>query len=141
MSASIQSPVIEAAGGVVERSPEQSPTFAVIYRERYGPEWALPKGKREPGESWQQTALREVYEEIGLRVRITGLAGATFYMAKEKPKVVLYWRMQVDGDITPFRPNNEARDLQWLPLEQAIARLTHPDEAQVLRSLALKREA
>jgi 8-oxo-dGTP pyrophosphatase MutT (NUDIX family) len=59
-------PVIEASGGIVERRSPEGTRIAVIYRERYGPEWSLPKGKRLPGETWQETALREVREEIGV---------------------------------------------------------------------------
>ena len=42
--------VIEGAGGIVERDTPEGPVIAIIYRERYGPEWALPKGKRKIGE-------------------------------------------------------------------------------------------
>lgn len=134
-------PVIEAAGGVVERGEDDGGGIAVIYRERYGPEWALPKGKRLAGETWQEAGLREVEEEIGLRAVITGVAGATAYLAKGKPKVVLYWRMRLNGEAGLFTANDEVKNLAWLPLLQAIERLTHPEEAQVLRNLMGVRDA
>ena len=37
--------------------------------------WGLPGGSIEPGESVCDTALREVKEETGLEIRITGLLG------------------------------------------------------------------
>lgn len=38
--------------------------------------WELPGGKARPGESLEQAAVREVAEELGCRVRVTGrLAG------------------------------------------------------------------
>ena len=114
---------------------------AVIYRERYGPEWALPKGKRRPGETWQQTALREVEEEIGLRPTIIGLAGATTYFAGDKPKLVLYWRMQVDEKLMPFIPNEEVREMAWLSLSQAAERLTHPEEQFILRTMMMRKSS
>jgi 8-oxo-dGTP diphosphatase len=136
MSDLINTPVIEAAGGVVERGEQDGGGIAVIYRERYGPEWALPKGKRRPGETWQEAGLREVEEEIGLRAVITGVAGATAYLAQGKPKVVLYWRMRLDGAAGPFTANDEVKNLAWLPLHQALERLSHPEETEILRNLA-----
>ena len=133
MAESLNDAVIEAAGGVVERDMPEGRCIAVIYRERYGPEWALPKGKRQPGKSWQQTGLREVEEEVGVRATITGIAGATAYLAGGVPKIVLYWRMYADGAPPPFTPNEEARKLAWLTPHQALERLTHPEEANVLR--------
>ena len=41
-------------------------------RERDGRTWTLPKGTPNAGETTEQTALREVAEETGLEVRITG---------------------------------------------------------------------
>ena len=136
MLENLDAPVIEAAGGIVERSTPDGALIAVIYRERYGPEWALPKGKRQPGETWQQAALREVEEETGLRPAIVGVAGATAYLAGDTPKVVLYWRMRAESDPARFAPNEEVRALAWLPIEQAAERLTHPEEAHILRVLA-----
>lgn len=51
--------VVEAAGGLVVRDKK----MLFIYRNN---RWDLPKGKREKGESIEQTALREVEEECGI---------------------------------------------------------------------------
>ena len=125
--------VIEGAGGIVGHASAVGNRIAVIYRERYAGEWGLPKGKRQTGESWQATALREVEEEIGLRPIITGVAGATAYLAGGIPKLVLYWRMRVDGEVPPFEPNEEAKMLAWLSPDEAIKRLTHREEADLVR--------
>lgn len=47
----------------------------------YGP-WAFPKGRVDQGESMKQAALREVWEETGLKVKI--LPGAHAYIGKGK---------------------------------------------------------
>jgi 8-oxo-dGTP pyrophosphatase MutT (NUDIX family) len=126
--------VIEAAGGVVEISGSNGPRIAVIHRTRHGDEWALPKGKRESGETWEGTALREVSEEIGLKPVITGIAGASAYLAKGVPKLVFYWRMRVEGVVPPFEPNDEVVALDWLSPEEAIERLTHREEVMVVQN-------
>jgi 8-oxo-dGTP diphosphatase len=129
----LEDQVIEGSGGVVERKSQDGSRIAVIYRERYAGEWGLPKGKRQPGESWQTTALREVEEEIGLKAVITGVVGATAYLAGGTPKLVLYWRMRVDGDVPPFESNDEAKALAWLSPGEAIERLTHREEADIVQ--------
>ena len=43
-------------------------------------DWSLPKGKLEPGESWETAALREVEEETGLRCELGEEVGRTYYV-------------------------------------------------------------
>jgi hypothetical protein len=43
--------------------------------------------------------------------------------------------MRVDNDIPPFTPNDEVTVLEWLPPEEAIERLTHAEEADIVRTL------
>lgn len=52
---------IEAAGGVVKNEKDE---LLMIYRNKH---WDLPKGKMEKGESPDETALREVEEECGVK--------------------------------------------------------------------------
>ena len=135
MSEKLNSEVIEAAGGIIECATSEGPLIAVAYRERYGGEWGLPKGKRQAGESWQKTALREVREETGLAPDIVDVAGATAYLAEGVPKIVLYWRMRADRATEPFVPNEEVTKLVWLTPALAAERLTHREEADLVRRI------
>ena len=61
---------VKASGGVVwRRAPDGALELVVVHRPRYD-DWSLPKGKLDKGESWEEAALREVEEEIGLRCRL-----------------------------------------------------------------------
>jgi 8-oxo-dGTP diphosphatase len=121
--------LIEGAGGIVERSTLDGPLIAVVRRRRYGTEWALPKGKKKsPDESFSEAALREVHEETGLSPTLVALAGATAYVANGRPKLVVYWRMSVEKE-TPFVPNDETVELEWLPPADAVGKLSHPDQS------------
>ncbi|HEX8910321.1 MAG TPA: NUDIX domain-containing protein, partial [Anaeromyxobacteraceae bacterium] len=53
------------AGGLVWRSSPGAARLAVIHRPKRD-DWSLPKGKLEPGEGFEEAALREVAEETGL---------------------------------------------------------------------------
>ena len=67
---------VKASGGVVwRRRDDGSPELVVVHRPRYD-DWSLPKGKLDPGESWEDAALREVEEEVGLRCRLGDDVGA-----------------------------------------------------------------
>jgi ADP-ribose pyrophosphatase YjhB (NUDIX family) len=128
--------VIEGAGGVVERQTSEGVRIAVVCRDRYGAdEWSLPKGKREPGESWQKNALREVKEEIGLDAVIVGIVGAKAYLAGEQPKLVLFWRMRVEGEVPPQKPNEEVKAVEWLAPEDAAERLTYLEESRLVQTM------
>jgi 8-oxo-dGTP pyrophosphatase MutT (NUDIX family) len=63
-----------SAGGIVVRFEDGVPSLVVGMRrrDRDGITWTLPKGTPHAGETREETALREVGEETGLEVRITG---------------------------------------------------------------------
>lgn len=124
--------VIHAAGGLVWRSSERGRELAVIRRNRYGEEWTLPKGKLQPGEDWEAAAIREVLEETGCEVELRSFAGGDIYLAQGHPKIVLYWHMVVRrAGLVVDR--EEAREVEWLPPEDALVRLTHESGRRVLR--------
>jgi 8-oxo-dGTP diphosphatase len=123
--------VIEAAGGILWRRAGEVAELAVIHRPRHG-DWSLPKGKRDPGESWQETALREVLEETACRAEIERFAGGTVYTVRGAPKVVLFWHMAV-AEEGLFAPNDEVDLVEWLTPAVALERLDHETERRLLR--------
>jgi 8-oxo-dGTP diphosphatase len=122
---------IQAAGGVVVRNDGR---VAVVHRPRYD-DWTLPKGKLDPGESFEQAALREVCEETGLRARLVRELPAARYSVRERPKVVRYWLMSVQVD-PGFEPNDEVDQLRWLSPADAAALLTYDRDKEVLEAAA-----
>jgi 8-oxo-dGTP diphosphatase len=122
--------VIEAAGGIVWRRSGAGAELAVIHRPRHR-DWSLPKGKRDPGESWQETAVREVLEETGCHTRIERFAHGTIYTVRGRPKVVLFWHMAVVEEGV-FEANEEVDRLEWLTPEAAMKRLDYETERQLL---------
>jgi 8-oxo-dGTP diphosphatase len=120
----------EAAGGVVVRDG----LVAVVHRPRYD-DWSLPKGKLDPGETFEQAALREVEEETGLRCRLERELPSVEYEAKGRPKLVRYWRMAVVED-PGFEPNSEVDSLRWLSPADAAALLTYDRDKGVVAAAA-----
>jgi 8-oxo-dGTP pyrophosphatase MutT (NUDIX family) len=125
--------LIEAAGGLVWREGKKHVQIAVIHRPRQN-DWSLPKGKRKAGESWRETAEREVAEEIGCKVRVGPFAGWNLYFYRRRPKLVMFWHMEV-RHAARFEANHEVDGLAWLDPREALERLDHPAQRRLLRKV------
>ena len=102
--------------------------------------WTLPKGTPNPGETREQTALREVAEETGLEVRITGPLDSIDYTFIQRGtrihKTVHYFFMvPTGGDLA--RHDHEFEEVRWVSFDDAAHLLTFDTErALVLRARA-----
>jgi 8-oxo-dGTP diphosphatase len=117
---------VKAAGGLVRRDGR----VAVAHRPRYD-DWSFPKGKLDPGESWEQAALREVEEEIGLRCRLGAELPPVTYAVQKGRKVVRYWLMEPESG--EFVPNEEVDEVRWLSPAEAEALLTYDHDRALAR--------
>ena len=126
-------PEILAAGGVVWRKGDDGrPEFAVIYRPKYD-DWTLPKGKLDPGETFEEAALREVEEETGLRCTLGRRLTDTHYRDRhDRPKLVQWWAMEAEPGSGEFKPNNEVSELEWLSPDDARRRLLYPRDRELV---------
>ena len=125
------SDTIEAAGGVVVRDGQ----VALVHRPRYD-DWTLPKGKLDPGESFEEAAVREVQEETGVRARLVRELPPTSYRVAGRPKIVRYWLMDVEHE-GAFESNDETDQLRWVPLDEALRLLTYDRDRDVLAGAGL----
>ena len=131
-------PQVRAAGGVVLREAEGGGVeVAVVHRPRYD-DWSLPKGKLDPGESWEEAALREVEEETGMRCSLgSELPEAIYTDAKGRLKLVRYWLMyedeDEDEDEAEFVGGDEVDELAWLAPEAAQAALSYQRDRELLQ--------
>ena len=131
---------ILSAGGVVVRKGAR-PLIAVVQRSK-DESWVLPRGKLKASERPKVAARREVFEETGHRVTVHEFVGAITYRAQGRPKLVQFWRMAAAA--SPSRDlMRDIAAVKWLPLSQAVERLSYPLEklflASVGRALAPKK--
>lgn len=138
-----------SAGALVLRSMQNRWWAAVIEPGRDGePDdrkdlVALPKGNIDAGEEPLDAAVREVHEETALRARpVTKLADIKYVYSRKWSdhakifKIVSFYLMKYQsgqiGDITP-EMRHEVRRAYWLPLEEAVTRLSYTGERDVAR--------
>jgi 8-oxo-dGTP diphosphatase len=125
---------VEAAGGVIVRPGADGPEVCVVHRP-HRRDWSLPKGKLDPGETFEDAALREVVEETGLVCRLADeLASTEYHDQKGRPKIVRYWRMTVVED-PGFEPNDEVDELRWLTPADAVDLLSYDHDKTLLSGL------
>jgi 8-oxo-dGTP pyrophosphatase MutT (NUDIX family) len=102
--------------------------------------WTLPKGTPNEGETREQTAVREVGEETGLEVRITGPLDSIEYWFVQRGlrihKTVHYFLMEpTGGDLAQH--DHEFETVRWISFEEAQHTLTFETErALVARAAA-----
>ena len=113
-----------SSGAVVARADGR---ILLLRREDEGA-WGLPKGTVEPGESLEQTALREVSEETGLRVKLIRPLQEVRYRfywppdAMNYDKTVTYFLAEpIGGRLEPEPGFDEGR---WVARAEAL-RLLH----------------
>lgn len=80
--------------------------------------WSLPKGHIEAGESDEQTALRELYEETGLTAELeTGRKSSVEYpISNFARKEVVFYLGKVEG--TPRVREGEIDRYKWVTLTE-----------------------
>jgi 8-oxo-dGTP pyrophosphatase MutT (NUDIX family) len=121
--------VVRAKGGV---------PHVLLIRDPYQ-NWGLPKGHIELGEDAPTAALREVFEETGLGAVVLGpeLGSIEWYFRRDDElvhKICSFYLMQShDGDARP-EVNEGITECEWLPVEQAVARITYENARAMIRA-------
>lgn len=130
-----------SAGGVVLRT-FRGRSFLAAIRVKEGTVLALPKGRIDPGERAEQTAVREVREETGLEaVSLGKLDDVRYWYARDGErvlKVVSFFLLRYRAGSVRDHDPVETDGAEWVGLEEAPRRLSYRGEREVAR-LALQR--
>jgi len=102
----------------------------LVHRPKYD-DWSFPKGKLEEGESFEDAALREVFEESGWRgVLYRELEPTRYKDAEGRDKLVRWWEMW-SRERDDWEPNDEVDDLMWVPLSEVDSFLTYESDRKL----------
>ncbi len=96
--------------------------------------WSLPKGHIEEGETPEQTAIREVAEETGIRgVVVAELGDIDYWFVTEGRRVHKtvhhYLLRSVGGELSDA--DVEVTQVAWVPLTELNSRLAYADERRL----------
>lgn len=147
------SPRILAAGVVALRGVGNQREALVIHRPDRN-DWSLPKGKLDPGERLAACAVRETFEETGLRVTLgVPLHTIRYRVVDPKSKSPLtskksvhYWLARItdesvasgDQDIPDaWEPNAEVGEMRWVRIKKLPGVLTYPHDLDVVMEAVL----
>ncbi|MDR3070298.1 MAG: NUDIX hydrolase [Propionibacteriaceae bacterium] len=120
-----------AAGTVVLRDGGgDEPEVLLVHRPRYN-DWSLPKGKLDEGEYLAECAVRETLEEANVSVRLSVPLTPIEYPIVEGVKRVHYWLAYVREEFEHI-PCPEVDKIRWLPLSQALEKVTYPEEPDLI---------
>ncbi len=129
-----------SAGAVIFRRTPSGPLFLLL---EYGPggHWDFVKGKVEPGETEEQTVLRETAEETGIGdLRIApGFRESILYHYRRPDgttvrKTVTYFLGETGTEKVVI--SDEHSRFVWLGLEEALAKVTFDNARRVLQAAA-----
>ena len=105
---------------VVFRVRERGPEFLILHRAHQGPTydgdwaWTPPAGARQPGESIEACARRELYEEAGLSAQIHPVRS-------NQQDWSVYWAQVAPDDDARLHDAEHDR-FEWVPLGEALRR-------------------
>lgn len=129
---------IYAAGAILWREEKGKLLVALIHRSRHN-DWSFPKGKVDPGETFPQTAVREILEETGLKIKLGAkLPTAEYSVPSGEKKEVHYWAARVSDKAiseSTFKPSEEVAKVDWVSPEKAHELLTYKFDNAVLDAL------
>lgn len=125
-----------SAGFVLFRKTPEGLRFLLL---DYGKHWDYPKGHLEEGETAWQAAVRELREETGIRqVDRVGRFERDMHYAFHSPKkgniakTVTYFLGQTREE--QVKLSDEHTGHEWLPYEEASARLTYDNAREMLQA-------
>jgi 8-oxo-dGTP diphosphatase len=132
-----------AAGCLVYRHDAYGAPWLLLIQDRYG-KWTIPKGHLEEGETDAQAAVREVFEETGIRGELGPLISRIEYPLLSKKgqprlKQVTFFLLRTTATDMSLQAEEGIHAAEWLRPDAALQRIDYPQVRDVV-ARALSRD-
>lgn len=108
-------------------------TYILMIRHTNGGHRSFPKGHVEKGETERMTAEREVLEETSVKIHISEkFREAVYYKPRPNSNKEVIYFLAFTKQIETAAREGEIAEVEWVPLSEARAVLTHENDKRVL---------
>jgi 8-oxo-dGTP pyrophosphatase MutT (NUDIX family) len=124
---------------VLRRDKTDGKYYILMIRHRLGGNRSFPKGHMERGETERMTAVREVFEETAVQIKIRSDFRETvhYHPLPGISKEVVYFLSETEQESIKPR-EGEIAQVEWVPVESAEASLSHENDKTVFRAAIKK---
>lgn len=119
----------KSCGGIIVMNKDNEKKFLVI-KQRSG-YYGFPKGHVEDGETEEETALREVYEEVGLKPTVVdGFRETLDYQVRQgvMKEAVFFLMEEIEGNV--MADKEEVLEYLWLDYKSVWKKITFQEEKE-----------
>ncbi len=137
-----------SAGAVLYKKLLNEIRFLLVYSKRNG-EWGFPKGHIEKGETETEAAVREIFEETGIKIKeqdidknfrfadtykIKGTLPETKGRIVNKTSVYYLCVVQNNRDTEKIFTDEEIEKIKWMTFEEALSALKYEKQKEMIKS-------
>lgn len=141
---SIQEVVREpTAGGIVFRRNDTNNEIEILLIQDSKDRWTIPKGHIEEGETAQETAVREIGEEAGLKdTKVICWLGKIHFRYRRITTLVLMttqiYLVQAVANTDDIKKEEWMNGIKWFPFQEALEKIEYEDIGKLML-LAMQR--
>ncbi|CAM2921974.1 NUDIX domain-containing protein [Hathewaya histolytica] len=125
----------KSCGAVVYSSINGDLEFLIV-KHRLSTHWGFPKGHVEKDETEEETALREIYEETGLKVKLDNnfRISTKYHPRKNTLKEVVYFLGESNTKSVKLQ-EEEIGEHMWVDFNTAMNLLTFKNDKKMIKKV------